>query len=94
MAEIITTVDSVEKMTGVDKHYEIRKPDDHPLKEVDQSKIISTHNMVPNKRKIEKKDVNKIVSKLKNEQKEKSKKTRKDKAEKKTTRNKEVTDEK
>ena len=89
MAEIITTVDTQEikqKMTGADKNYEMK---DFPLKETDQSKVISTHNIVPNKRAIAQKDIDKVINNIKPKKKaseKKEKKIDKNKAEQKTTR--------
>lgn len=63
MGEIISTV-----KTGTDKHYDFSR--DKTLKEStvsqkDPNKICMTHTLVPNKREIEKKDLNKFVDKLK-----------------------------
>jgi len=89
MAEIITTVDTQDikqKMTGKDKNYELK---DFPLKDIDQSKVISTHNIIPNKRPIEKKDIKRVIDNIKSNIKEKQKNEKKvdtNKAEQKTTR--------
>jgi hypothetical protein len=66
MAKVINTADTMkESLTaGEDKHFEIKK-NDEPLKVIDQSKTVSTRTMIPNKRPVEKKDINKMVNRLK-----------------------------
>lgn len=77
-AEIISTV-----TTGKDRNLEInknKKDEDFPLKIIDQNKTVSTRNVVPNKREIKRKDVDKLVDKLKKDQKEKLSAKKKEKA--------------
>jgi len=58
-------------LTGKDRNLEIRKTDlDFPLTDTDQSKICSTHNIVPNKRLLEKKDIKRFIRRLKGNKKE------------------------
>lgn len=71
MAEIISTADKVkikDKVTaGKDKNMEmIKKGVEQGMKAVDQSVTLSTKNLVPSKRPVEKRDVDKMVKKLKN----------------------------
>ena len=67
---VISTVDAIQNTvtTGKDRNMEISNSD-FPLKEVDQSKTISTHNLIPNKRSLEKKDITKMVDQIKGTQK-------------------------
>lgn len=82
MAKVINTADikMQESLTaGKDKNYEIKKKDDDfPMQEIDQSKTISTHNLIPNKRPVNIKDIKTFLKKRKNiEEAEKEEKPKK-----------------
>lgn len=67
MAEIITSLnlDKDEKFESLSKQVKKQKEDDHPIKEQDASKTIMTRTIIPNKRPVEKRDVEKIVDRIK-----------------------------
>lgn len=70
MAEIISTVDIKETLTaGKDKNLEVKVDQDHPMVTIDQSKVCSTRNIVPNKRPLAKKDIKRFLVKVKGEKK-------------------------
>lgn len=64
MGEIISTI-----KTGTDKYYDFSRnktKKESTIRQKDPNKICMTHTIVPNKREIEKKDINKFIDKINN----------------------------
>jgi hypothetical protein len=76
MGQVISTVDTQADSVKnrKDKNLEIK---DFPISETDQSKVCSTHTIVPHKRKLEKEDVEKFVNRVKGNKEKKENKTNK-----------------
>lgn len=75
--KIISSVDNIDSApvemrpsltAGKDENMELKIPEanvDHPIKEVDQSTVVSTRTLIPNKRVVSMRDVKKATMRIK-----------------------------